>query len=73
MRGKNCCPTFFPYSESKNSNKRGGEGKKFFPAFFVATNITKLKIIFFLIRDPGSEKNNFRIPVPGVRKASDPG
>jgi hypothetical protein len=60
------------------------EGENFFVLpFFVATNITKLKIIICLnwgyrglgagIRYPGSGKILFRIPDTGVKKALDPG
>jgi hypothetical protein len=34
--------------------------------------VTKLSNIWFGIRDPGSGKNLFRIPDPGVKKALDP-
>ncbi len=42
------------YPGSNNSNKRGGE-TIYCPTFFVATNITKLKIIFNM----KGKENNF--------------
>ncbi len=40
---------------------------------FTHKNFTILSKIWFGIRDPGSGKNLFRIPDPGVKKAPDPG
>ncbi len=51
--------------------------KKFGPIFwriielFTQKIVTKLSKIW--VRDPGSEKNLFRIPDPGVKMAPDPG
>ncbi len=72
----------------KQQQKRGVKKNFLSYLFYVATNFTKLKIILVLkcwrkkfgpqkygfgIRDPGSGKNLFRIPDPGVKKVPDPG
>ncbi len=73
-----------PGPVTNNSNQRK-TGKICCLTFFVATNITKLKIIIFLnwgflnrglgagIRYPGSGKILFRILDTRVKKALDPG
>jgi hypothetical protein len=42
------CPSRTPDHGYKNRNKREGRKKFVVPVFFVATNITKLKIILIL-------------------------
>jgi hypothetical protein len=44
---------------------------KIFLKLFTPKLVTKLSKIW--VRDPGSGKNLFRIPDPGVKKAPDPG
>ncbi len=100
-------PSLIPDPGSRIPNQKTAtkdRGEKFFfvKPFFVATNFTKLNIIFFdmlkkkicpnfpriievltqkivtkpskiWVWDPGSGKNLFRIPDPGVKKAQDPG
>ncbi len=61
---KNCCNTFF-WSHKFHKIVHG-------PIFKELQDIvTKLSIIW--VWDPGSGKNLFRIPDPGVKKAPDPG
>jgi hypothetical protein len=64
--------------DPKTATKERGE-KKFGPIFKELLNLLPKKLSLSSqkyglgIRDPGSRKNLFRIPDPGVKKAPDPG
>jgi hypothetical protein len=71
--------------DPRTASKERGEKKLVVIPFIVATNFTKFKIILELFTQkmvtklskiwvwvPGSGKNLFRIPDPGVKKAPDP-
>jgi hypothetical protein len=74
------CPTFFcsqKYHKLKIilflSRKNCGPILKKIIELFTPKNVIKLsKRYVFGIQDPGSGKNQFRIPDPGVKKAPNP-
>jgi hypothetical protein len=47
--------------------------KKIWPSFHRIIELFTQKVVTKLSGDPGSGKNLFRIPDPGVKKAPDPG
>ncbi len=80
---KNCCHTFFCSYKFRKIEYYfiflKCQTKKFGPIFKELLKFLPKKLSLssqeygFGIRDPGSGKNLFRIPDPGVKKAPDPG
>ncbi len=80
-------PSRIPDPRSKNSNKREGWKQIYCHTIFCSHKFHKIQDLFtpkivnklpkIWVRDPGSEtgiqKNLFRIPDPGIKKAPDPG
>jgi len=64
-----------PRSRIQKQKEKRGEEKKFCHTFLCCHKFHKIvtKLSKIWVWDPGSGKNLFRIPDPGVKKAPDPG